>query len=296
MVFMTTTYPPPLNQLFELSIPEYCKPDGWMNYQELGVNQSHIQLLSELVTTRAFYEGDEDDPASYASVHAWRALGQLQAVDSVTSLLQVLDFDDDWAYDEIPEVLSMIGVSAIPALAKFVEEGVNNFYSQASVISGLTKIAETHPKFQEACFAPIVERLKKFQENERELNAHLIWAICDLKDTNHVDLIERAFRADQVDETVVGDFEDVQIILGMLKKRITPRPNYLAIKHPELAELVELAGLSNLGKEFLEDDEDDHSFSGRYESMPIVKPPKTNRNEPCPCGSGKKYKKCCISH
>lgn len=27
---------------------------------------------------------------------------------------------------------------------------------------------------------------------------------------------------------------------------------------------------------------------------PIVVGPKTGRNDPCPCGSGKKYKKCCM--
>jgi uncharacterized protein YecA (UPF0149 family) len=25
----------------------------------------------------------------------------------------------------------------------------------------------------------------------------------------------------------------------------------------------------------------------------VVKGPKVGRNDPCPCGSGKKYKKCC---
>jgi len=30
-----------------------------------------------------------------------------------------------------------------------------------------------------------------------------------------------------------------------------------------------------------------------YKPSPIIKPAKTGRNEPCPCGSGKKYKKCC---
>jgi len=25
------------------------------------------------------------------------------------------------------------------------------------------------------------------------------------------------------------------------------------------------------------------------------KPPKVGRNEPCPCGSGKKFKKCCLN-
>lgn len=29
--------------------------------------------------------------------------------------------------------------------------------------------------------------------------------------------------------------------------------------------------------------------------LSIEKPPKIGRNEPCPCGSGKKYKKCCGS-
>jgi len=28
-------------------------------------------------------------------------------------------------------------------------------------------------------------------------------------------------------------------------------------------------------------------------SKPIIKGPKVGRNDPCPCGSGKKYKKCC---
>lgn len=26
---------------------------------------------------------------------------------------------------------------------------------------------------------------------------------------------------------------------------------------------------------------------------PVISGPKAGRNEPCPCGSGKKYKKCC---
>lgn len=31
--------------------------------------------------------------------------------------------------------------------------------------------------------------------------------------------------------------------------------------------------------------------SGKVET--VVKPPEPGRNDPCPCGSGKKYKKCC---
>lgn len=31
-----------------------------------------------------------------------------------------------------------------------------------------------------------------------------------------------------------------------------------------------------------------------HELTPVVKQPKTGRNAPCPCGSGKKFKRCCL--
>lgn len=33
--------------------------------------------------------------------------------------------------------------------------------------------------------------------------------------------------------------------------------------------------------------------SGMFPERPYIAPPKPGRNDPCPCGSGKKYKKCC---
>ena len=34
-------------------------------------------------------------------------------------------------------------------------------------------------------------------------------------------------------------------------------------------------------------------YKEQRSSITVVKPPKIGRNDPCPCGSGKKYKKCC---
>ena len=36
-----------------------------------------------------------------------------------------------------------------------------------------------------------------------------------------------------------------------------------------------------------------HGAGGDAGSRTVVKAPKVGRNDPCPCGSGKKYKKCC---
>ena len=35
------------------------------------------------------------------------------------------------------------------------------------------------------------------------------------------------------------------------------------------------------------------SHGGPQKQKPVVKKDKVGRNDPCPCGSGKKYKKCC---
>lgn len=36
-------------------------------------------------------------------------------------------------------------------------------------------------------------------------------------------------------------------------------------------------------------------FGHPYRNLPLVKNPRPGRNQPCPCGSGKKFKDCCIN-
>jgi hypothetical protein len=39
-------------------------------------------------------------------------------------------------------------------------------------------------------------------------------------------VMERAFAADRVDISIPGDWEDVQVELGLIEERQTPRPQY----------------------------------------------------------------------
>lgn len=45
--------------------------------------------------------------------------------------------------------------------------------------------------------------------------------------------------------------------------------------------------------ELLTEDKRRELYKESKSSTTVVKPPKIGRNDPCPCGSGKKYKKCC---
>ena len=74
-----------------------------------------------------------------------------------------------------------------------------------------------------------------------------------------------------------GDWEDAQIEFGLKRVREHPRtPNSLTKMRDMWA---------------LEQALDDEEFDEPRE--PYVAPPKVGRNDQCPCGSGKKYKKCC---
>lgn len=71
----------------------------------------------------------------------------------------------------------------------------------------------------------------------------------------------------QVDEIVKQSFKDSEEAMGLLKKR-----------YKEMKE----AGKSVLQR--------DSANNSKIMELPAEKP---KRNDPCPCGSGKKYKRCC---
>jgi len=104
-------------------------------------------------------------------------------------------------------------------------------------------------------------------------------------------VIERAFASGRMDESVMGDVEDVQIEFGLKTEREHPRkPNKLSIWGDQLRAQWKAKGipLPDAAGNFSERD-----FETPALPKPNIAPPKVGRNEPCPCGSGKKYKKCC---
>jgi len=68
--------------------------------------------------------------------------------------------------------------------------------------------------------------LEQFERNDETVNSFIISYLADLKAVEAAPLVERAYQADVVDLSVQGDFEDWQIELGLLEKRLTPPPRY----------------------------------------------------------------------
>jgi len=242
----TTSYSPPVDKLLAIG-DAHDSMAHWPDYIALGLGPEHIPDLIRLALDEELYVVDSESLEFWAPIHAWRTLGQLRAeaaVEPLTGLLhRVDDDDDDWVGEELPEVYGMIGPAAIPALIAYLADTSHPLYARVAAAHSFAEIGVNHPDSRAECVAALTAQLERFAENSPTLNAFIIGYLMDLKAVESAPVMERAFAAGRVELPVAGDWEDVQIGMGLRQTRTTPKPNYAAsLVGPELA--AQFAALS----------------------------------------------------
>ena len=245
----------------------------WPDYLKLGFKPEHIPELIEMATDPKLNKGDSKSLEVWAPVHAWRTLAQLKAEEAIEPLIKLLwmfDSDnDDFVGEELPKVFGMIGKKAIPALERYLFDDSNGVFDRVAAVHGLERIAASDPECREECVSIFNKKLQDFNSDDPTLNGFLVLYLMELKAIESIDLIRQAYEAEAVDLSILGDFEDVEIGFDLKKNREKPSRYSAAI------------------------DELNADFFSSKQNQPVKKI-KIGRNEPCPCGSGKKYKKCCL--
>jgi hypothetical protein len=255
-------------KLAELGEPEI---DEWLNYSSLGITEEHIPELIEFFKDENYGFNADDCINCWGQLHAWRALGQLRAKEAVPSLIEHLDNQDysDWANEELPEVFAMICKDSIGPFRDFLFDDSKAETSRITIAHSLEWIAQENPELKEDCINAFSEFLEQGKEDCPDLNGFIVGYLVDLNAIDKIELVREAFNKGIVSEFILGDIEDVEILFGLREERATPKRKYY---HSSFW-----------------DSEPDFKIQ-----MPIVKEKKPGRNEPCFCGSGKKYKKCCL--
>lgn len=242
-------YGPPVDQLLSLGDEmggwEF---ESWLDYPaRFGLTAEHIpdliRIVEDPLLTTQINELAEDDPRNWASLHAWRALGQLRAEAAIQPLLALFTSLEDWddVFEELPNVFGLIGPAAIPALVEALHGARDTDFPAISYASCLRQIGQMHPAVRDEIVGVFTGLLAEAAANQPTLNAFIISDLIDLKAVEAAPVMEQAFAADHVDWSIAGDWEDVQIALGLLAERITPKPNYTANLLPELIDLMQLS-------------------------------------------------------
>jgi hypothetical protein len=86
----------------------------------------------------------------------------------------------------------------------------------------LVEVAHDYPERRDEVVAVLSKQLEDFAHQTAALNGILVADLAELDAKEAAPVMEAAFAAGAVDLTVVGDWEDVQVHLGLLEARITP--------------------------------------------------------------------------
>jgi hypothetical protein len=227
------------------SLGDAWKEPEWLDYLSLGLDSSHIPLLINIVEERAqlWNELAGSSDSIWMPVHAWRALAQLQASPAVPALLNLLhEIDDDGneiIQEDLPDVLAQIGPSAMISTGQYLQTPLNPLWARISAAYALRNLARAYPETRSEVTALLEQVLEYFLLNDRTLNGFLTAFLADLQSAASSPVVEQAYLANRVDESILGDFEDYQVAVGLLERRLTPRRRKARLPAPPRAATIE---------------------------------------------------------
>lgn len=246
-----------------------------------------VRRLTEMALDETYYryfEGNENDTRGYTRVHAVRALEELgeDAAPAIEPLLPLLGEEDDWVREEMPLLYTSIGPKSIPALSALLTDPDADSWAQTGAGDSLAEMTETHPAVRNEVVALLEQALVAARDETQA--AFLVCNLLDVGAKESLLLIEQAFRENRVDDSIV-EMVDVQDHFG-LPVTYERRKWESHLSRPDASEMLAPDA------EAYEDGEERETEDAEEAQTPYVASVKVGRNDPCPCGSGKKYKKC----
>ncbi len=282
--------------------------DGIERYQFFSSNNPDIDINKNL----------------YFVSHALNILAEIKAYESLDVVFEFLSqdsaFTDFYLGDSITEdlwlVLFKIGNQHLDKIQDFLKKPGINTYHKTAVLDVLLQVALHQPQRRSDIITRYRDLLDFFLNSKIEDNVidssfigMLVSDIVDLGAKELLPKIELLFERGYVDTMICGNIESV-------KTDILNRPSDLNKREiQDIYEVYEAYRNWFNNDEFLNEDDfnedeelnhDNYKYIGKEEdrndysiassSSPFIREDrKIGRNEPCPCGSGKKYKKCCMN-
>ncbi len=270
-------------------------------------------------STKAKEEGHNDKELSFLT-HAIFLLGELKASESLENVFEILsqdtDFLDFYLGDMLPAYLYValykIANNNLEECLPFMKNFEVETYHKSTLVGAILQIVLHQPERHQEVAEWYKELLQYFINSKKSdhvidssLMGLLVGHVIDLKISELLPEIEFFYEKDIIDTIIIGPLEKVKIDI---KKPINERHKRKIGNIYDIYEQINIWGNKNniyseMDPSEWEDNiesESNYDFDLdttpilRANTKPIVNSKKTGRNDPCPCGSGKKYKKCCL--
>lgn len=298
-----------------------------LNLERQPLIEDLEKVLQDSIARYDYFMEAEDYNFLEFAMHAIFLLCELKAYDSLESILELFKQDDDflesWFGDFINDIAKSIvlnlGEKNLPELFQFLR--LPNLYpfSKAYISEGLFSLATEQPYLEEKITKFYKETLRFYIEKGEDPNFADSVAngliISDITNNGYKDLlpeVQQLFKLGLVAKDICGTWEDVgdsiqhpreNLIFNtafakasIFEKYAIWKENYETYLKKEFEDASQEDNvLSFFDEDIPFDEEAFRGISMNNEHQPYVKIKEPGRNDPCPCGSGKKYKKCCMN-
>lgn len=236
-------------------------------------------------------------------IHAVFLLGELKAYEALPNILETLrqgeEFIRFWFGDFITEAfwlpLYRLTESNLDTLMDFMlTQGVYT-YAKSEVSTAVMQYYYNHPQKRIDVSDWYEKVLNEFLNTQQDnlIDTELIGLmICEILEADFKELIpviEKLFEKGYVAQGVCGTLDVVKKDFG--KHEI----EYFRKKERSIFEMYDYV-VNNWYSYNKEKHDKEFDPWQRNEETYVREEPKIGRNDPCPCGSGKKYKKCCMNN
>ena len=235
------------------------------NIEKYDITIEDAPELIEIATNKKLLDGSESE--FFALHYAIYALGALKYIDACPAFLtqfdRAEDLQDNWS-ESFTDAFELMGESVIPFLIHAMK--IVSLESVFLITECIGKLAVSYPDLRSEILLALDELHQRFLNTPVKATAlfknetPILMAWMDMKAVERIDLIRNLYEQDKFDENYVGSIENIEYEFGLRTERpILPTPVFL-----------------------------------NTPQQPFVRTEvKVGRNDSCPCGSGKKYKKCC---
>jgi hypothetical protein len=242
---------------------------------------------------------DIDDAISYNLLYyALFLVKEIDAENQLDTILDILKWDEDkidfWFGDLFTEyywsLICHFGKYQIETLTEFLKLEEIETFSKEQVALALFQIYLKTPEQQSnitAIWTELLEFYNAIPENSESIDTTYLAFFTSYiyqPDDYQKELIKKLYDKGYIDFSINGDYDELFEILETEKKCKT----IFDVNHDFIE--FENRPQRNYDTEILE------AFNEfKNNQTPVILEKKVNRNDPCPCGSGKKYKKCCLN-
>ena len=253
---------------------------------------------------------DDEDPRWYRDIHAGRFLIAFREEKALPLFADLLRDDDrEHLMEWFETALVHYGPMAVDMLIDLLKDRKADVWARIYAAVRLGRIALMHPEVRGRVMEVLRMRLPRVDghgnfvippfadDDQVELWTFIVCELADLKDTASQAQGIALYKAGLIDEMVMGDLDDYLKIFD--REPRVPKPfDLVETYHPPRRPIPAPINLDREPQDELVEDMDEIGSSRYpigYGGAPtfVREEAKVGRNDPCPCGSGRKYKKCC---